>query len=207
MKCTIYVEGGGDRDDLRSKARQGFSKLLGRAGFKRPLKPAIRAHGGRSETFKAFCRAWSLKAEGDIVLLLVDAECPVDAGAGKWRHLKECSGDGWSPPPGVDEDNVFLMVQVMETWLIADRETVADYSGQGFRSNSLPRATNLEEVTKERIFEAIASATRQCRAKGPYGKGAHSFELIGLVDPGKIESLPHGREFFDSLRRRLGRTP
>ena len=44
----IYVEGGGDAKDLRTRCREGFHKLLENAGFTGRV-PRIVASGSRNE--------------------------------------------------------------------------------------------------------------------------------------------------------------
>jgi len=203
MKCVIYVEGGGDRDDLRAKCRRGFRVLLEKKGFKGRM-PGIRAHGGREQTFKAFLHAWEQRSEDELVLLLVDSESPHDISNPKWQHLQDRRGDGWEPPIGATEDDVFLMVQVMETWLLADRGAWERYFGKGFNAAALPSRAHLEDEPKKDVYDKIATATRGAKTKGVYGKGSHSFDLLALVDPDKIATLPHAKNFFDTLDRRLG---
>ncbi len=43
----VYVEGGGDSKELRTRCREGFSKLVERAGFKDRM-PKFVACGGRT---------------------------------------------------------------------------------------------------------------------------------------------------------------
>lgn len=100
---------------------------------------------------------------------------------------------------------MFLMVQVMETWILVDKECLGRYFGQGFLDHHLPSRPNLEEEPKRGVHEKLAAATKQARTKGTYGKGSHSFELIGLIDPGKLESLPHANQFLNVLKTRVKR--
>ena len=37
VSIKIYVEGGGDRKDLKTRCRQGFSKFFEKAGFKNAI--------------------------------------------------------------------------------------------------------------------------------------------------------------------------
>ena len=115
------------------------------------------------------------------VVLLVDSEGPTSEGLGVWSHLKD--RDKWNPPEGVFDDNAHLMVQCMEAWFLADRETLAGFFGTGFQSSALPGRTDVENVSKKRLFDALQNATRKCRPKGRYDKGRHSFELLGQLDP------------------------
>ena len=95
------------------------------------------------------------------------------------------------------------MVQVMESWFLADVETLQHFYGNAFRSNALPRNPDIEQVAKQDVMDALERATRGT-TKGRYHKGKHSFSILGQLDPSKIKSaLPSGERFFESLRTLL----
>ncbi len=54
------------------------------------------------------------------------------------------------------------MVQVMETWLVADRNTLRRYFGAQFRENTLRQWPDLENVPKHGVLDALARATAGC---------------------------------------------
>jgi len=199
---TLIVEGGGDNDVLRSKCREGFRRLLAKAGFAGRM-PRIVAGGGRGRAFELFRSVLAKRGQGELIVLLIDSEAARDARRTKWQHLAMENCGGWERPDLAEENDVFLMAQVMETWLVADPSTMAEYFGQGFHAASLPKRANLEEVPKSEIYAAIEKATAKTKTKGIYGKGAHSFDLLGRIDPAKLESLPHARDFFETMRRRV----
>ena len=74
----------------------------------------------------------------DLPLLLVDSEGPVAAGQTSWQHLK--ARDNWDKPRPVSDDQAFLMVEVMETWFIADRHYY------GFHCGSVSCMVNLSII-------------------------------------------------------------
>ena len=91
------------------------------------------------------------------------------------------------------------MVQVMESWFLADRPTLARHFGQGFRETALPNQTNVEEIAKQQVFDSLKAATRDSRA-GTYDKGRHSFDVLGKIDPGKVRSAsPHADRLLQVL--------
>ena len=141
--------------------------------------------GGRQQTYKTFNDARDRAGEGEIVVLLVDAEEPVAAPT-PVEHLRRRSSDGWDLS-GVDEDQVHLMVQTMETWIVADRDTLATYYGQGFLINVLPTRQDLEEECKTVVTKALNRATERTQ-KGRYHKIRHSAELLARIDPKKARS-------------------
>lgn len=112
------------------------------------------------------------------------------------------SEDHWDLT-SVPEASVHLMVQVMETWIVADPEALVRYYGQGFRGSKLPKGTNLEKEPKARILHALKEATRHT-GKGVYHKISHAAQLLRLVDPAKARSrCDHCERLFNELHRIL----
>ena len=93
------------------------------------------------------------------------------------------------------------MVQTMEAWFLADRNTLAAFYDGGFLINSLPGdATNVESIRKEDIEPALKKATRQT-TKEEYHKINHGSALLALIDPYKVEKAsPHAASFHEFLR-------
>ena len=116
----------------------------------------------------------------------------------KWDFLFR--QDGWLKPPTANEDNVFLMVRTMESWLLSDREALGLFYGNGFNSRVLPSKENaVETLSKHTMYPALEEATKRS-GKGPYSKGTHAFQLIGLIDPGKVSAAsPSAKSFIDRL--------
>ena len=122
---AIYMEGGGDGPNGKAALRIGMDALLS------PLKEVARRDrlrwklvvcGGRDAAFKRFRNA----ANGGetIVALLVDSEGPVSTAP--TLHLAQ--RDGWHLQ-FADGDAIHLMVQVMETWIVADVDALSGYYG------------------------------------------------------------------------------
>ena len=96
---------------------------------------------------------------------------------------------------------VHLMVQMMETWIVADPDALKAYYGQGFRANTLPRHQNLEEVSKRNIEQALDRATHGTQ-KEEYHKIKHAKDLLQRIDPMTVrEKCPHCERLFDTLLR------
>ena len=53
LVSTIYLEGGGDSNQLKIRCREGFCKLLEKCGFARRM-PKLVACGGRDAAFDRF---------------------------------------------------------------------------------------------------------------------------------------------------------
>lgn len=200
-KFYIYVEGGGnDNAPLRRECSNGFSTLLRKLGLEGKM-PRIVACGSRRDAYEDFSSALKDKGDDDIFILLVDAEGPVAIKTSPWTHLKNRPGDSWDQPAGATDDDCHLMTQCMETWLLADATAFAAFFGKGFHATSLPSRTGaaLEDEAKLDTYAKIQKATAKCDPKAPYGKGAHSFKLLALVDPAKVRQLPWAARFFDHL--------
>ena len=200
MSVKIYIEGGGDTDALRSELRQGFQSLFEKAGFQGRL-PKVVACGSRNDAFDDFKTALKNKKDNEIVLLLVDSEEQVNGA--KWNHVKNRDGDQWEKPALVDEENIYFMVECMESWFLADKNALSVFYGEGFNANALPKTMPLEAVAKQVIYDALKLATKNTQ-KGEYGKGAHSFKILGALDATKVKN--HGsysKDFFDYLETNL----
>ena len=199
MKVKLYIEGGGESRSLHSKCREGFRKLLDRAGFRNRM-PSTKACGSRHAAYGDFRTALRTAREDDYPVLLVDSEAPVNQSA--WQHLQ--SRDGWERPVGVDDDQAQLMVQCMETWCVADREALRAFFGAYLRDGILPALNNLEAQVKDSVQEALVNATRDCGRHRGYEKGKRSFELLGHLDPAELERhLPHFDRLCKMLNARL----
>ena len=198
MSTRLYVEGGGDRNPSKTRCRQAFRAFLLKAGLEGRL-PRIFAFGGRRQAYDDFRHALDASRGDDLAVLLVDSEGPVAKDAGPWRHLKD--RDGWDKPAGANDDHVHLMVQCMEAWFLADRAALARYFGDGFSENSLPRRTDVEEVSKQDLGRGLSTATRNSRPKGAYRKGRDSFAILADLDPDKVANAsPHAKRFLETLR-------
>ena len=193
---AIYMEGGGDGRDTKAALRQGMDVFL------TPLKDAVRAKswrwklvccGGRNAAFDGFRNA-VLMGDDAIVALLVDAEAPVNGPAR--AHLR--SRDGWDLA-FTSDDVVHLMVQTMETWIVADRDALAQYYGQHFRANALPRNRNLEDVARAEIERTLEQATRNTQ-KGAYHKIRHASHLLKRMNSQNVRRrCPSCARMFEAL--------
>ena len=198
MNVKVYVEGGGNVRELRSKCRKGFSSFFDKANLAGRM-PQVIACGGRQRTYDKFATALRSASDQVFVALLVDSEDPVAEGIGPCRHLQ--ARDNWDRPDGATDDNAHLMVQCMEAWFLADKDCLAALFGRGFNRNALPRNPDIEQVAKTDVLDGLKSATRQCKPKGEYGKGRHAFEILSQIDPEKVLAAScHAMRLVHTLR-------
>ena len=208
VATTLYVEGGGDTKALHYECRKGFRMFLENAGAKGNL-PRIVACGSREDAYYSFCDAIK---NGEKAVLLVDSETPVNTQhqTGNpetwlpWEHLKQ--RDKWEKPKGAADTDCHLMVHCMESWFLADRDTLKVFFGQGFKPNVLPSESNpLENIAKATVYKTLKTATNKCKTKTPYDKGTHSFKLLERLDPDKVtRAAPWAKRFVSHLTNAKG---
>ena len=184
MSGRIYIEGGGDTAESKARCRAGFRQLLENCGFKGRM-PTLRVCGSRNSAYDNFRDAHANAAATDYTALLVDSEDPVADLDATWRHLRQ--RDGWPRPPGAADEQVLLMTTCMETWIVADRDTLAAHYGPCLQPSALPPTNNLESRRRNDVQRSLERATRSCAA--PYAKGPHSFAILGRLTPSTLESL------------------
>lgn len=139
------MEGGGTGANSKASLRQGMAEFLHELKDKAQEKSwrwKLVCCGPRDAAYRGFTNECQ-NTDTTIVVLLVDAEDPVTASPRD--HLAK--RDRWNMKK-VEDDTVHLMVQVMETWLVADRDALAKYYGQGFQRKALPNRQNLEKEKK-----------------------------------------------------------
>ena len=208
-EVRLYVEGGGDHKELRRQCRVGFGRFLAKAGMTGKM-PSIVPCGSRNNAFAKYRKA---VANGEDAILLVDSERPVDdacqSGAPgnwfPWTHLKYGTDDGWERPGNVPEEDCHLMVECMECWILVDRKTLKKYFGKMFMEGALPSDKKPPEtVGKSEALEGLKKATRNCKTKGQYSKGEHSYELLAIIDSSKVvAACPWAARFIEVLKERM----
>ncbi len=182
MSAHIYIEGGGDSKDLRIQCRKGFRHLLERCGFSGRM-PHLVASGGRSAAYSDFKMAHESN-RAEYVAMLIDSEETVSDPEKTWDHLK--NRDLWEQPNGADDEQVLFMTTCMETWIVADRDTLRKHYGSSLQESALPSLSALEQSSRQEVQEGLKCATRNC--SNAYQKGKRSFEILGKLEPETLES-------------------
>ena len=203
------MEGGGTPDAKR-QLRQGMDEFL--CELKAKCRDSRRnwklvLSGGRNDTIEDFADAHRRASSGEIVVLLVDSEAPVSeapiSASIPTAHLRAKGGQAAKLLKDAPDDAIHLMVQTMETWIVADPEALAAYYGQNFAANAIPKATDLETVDKAVIANALARATRRT-GKGRYDKIEHASDLLAKIDPTKARRrCRHCDRLFSVLARAI----
>ncbi|MBI4747910.1 MAG: DUF4276 family protein [Acidobacteria bacterium] len=181
VKAIIFLEGGGDSNELKSRCRKGFHKLLISCGFTNRL-PTLKPCGGRHRAFDQF-KTEVKKSNYDFVGLWIDSEDPLDDLEATWEHL--LNRDNWEKPEDATDGQVLFMTTCMETWIVADRETLKKHFGSDLQLSALLPLKKLEERTRKEVLESLEHATRNC--SNAYKKGKRSFEILGKLSPTVLE--------------------
>ena len=194
VRIRIFIEGGGIASD--EVFTEGWRKFFVAAGLTGRMPRVVRGEG-REQTFDKFKTALQRRRTNELPLLLVDSEGPVTDGHSAWQHLRNC--DNWEQPPGAANDGAYLMVQVMETWFLADRDALRRFFGSSLNENHFWQWPNLEEVHKDTVLNVLERATSNCQK--PYRKGKVSFELLGQINPEQVAAAcPHAQQLLQYLR-------
>jgi hypothetical protein len=199
----IYVEGGGKHNDkyASGQIRAGFSGFIKNYFGDGGRQIRIIACGSRESTIDDFRRALESHPD-DFNIVLVDSDGPVEIEPCKYLNIQ--GGQGLE---AINDQQCHLMVQVMESWLVADVATLKEFYGQGFNSNQIPRDPKVEQVDKKRILSGLKEAARQT-IKGEYHKIHHGPKILALLDVMKVrQAARHCDRLFtileDELRRQI----
>ena len=199
VRTAIFVEGGGESKELRTRCREGFSKLIRNMGFAGRM-PRIVACGGRDKAYSMFSISQASAGFEEYPVLLVDSEDPV--AAGPWDHLH--ARDGWDWPAGAEDEQAQMMATCMETWIMADHEALHNVFGPCLREGNLIPVNGLEERPRQELLETLRSATRDCGKDKGYEKGKRSFQILAELDTRLLEErLCYFRRFKEMLGRHL----
>lgn len=197
VSVTIYVEGGGDSKVLRSRCREGFSKLIKRMGFDERM-PKVVACGGRKKAYDMFDTAMTSASNDEFPMLLVDSEDPVTLSP--WEHLK--LRDKWDRPFDAKDEQAQMMATCMETWIMADHEALRNYFGSHLRENALILLGGLECRSRHELLEALKSSTNDCGRNKGYEKGERSFQILAKLNTKLLEdNLLYFKRFKHTLER------
>jgi len=195
VSIKIYIEGGGDNKALEICFQRAWTKFFQAAGLIGKMPRPVRGKG-RKNTYDLFCTAIQNAKTDELPLLLVDGEDAIADGHTAWHHLK--TRDGWAKPAKADDRHAYLMVQLMETWFLADSDALKEHFGKNFRPHKILAWPNMEAVPKLTILETLAKATSD-----QYAKGKVSFELLSKTSPQKVaEKSPQAKRFLDFLQTR-----
>jgi hypothetical protein len=109
----------------------------------------------------------------------------------------------WNLPVEVADGQINFMVQVMESWFLADIEAIRKYYGNSFNISSLPRDNNVEQIPKSDVMSGLKNATAGTSKKA-YHKTRHAPVLLASIDATKVRAAaPHCDRLFKELENAL----
>jgi hypothetical protein len=161
-----------------------------RVAFKRHLEkldPLLKnldvvAKGSTDYTIKSYVEGVRQFSHQCSVALLVDADGPVPADTPA-RHIEAKLNSAHVPPHA--RSNVFLMVQCMESWLVADAALLESCFGNKLRPRALPQNPDLESVSKKDVATALNDAVKETPA-GKYHKVRDAARILELLSPAVV---------------------
>jgi hypothetical protein len=210
----FHFEGG--RKGEKSKDHQ-IDERRALSTFLTPIKEKVHAKGwewrrvktcgSRKGAYDSFVSDMKYEPE-TLHILLVDAEETQTGETSEkknkvWDYLLK--RDGWVKPDGANEENCFLMVRMMETWLIADIQNMEKFYGKDFNSKLLPSHNNIESVSKSSLKTALTKATKDTSKKDYYDrKAGHGFALLETTNPEIVrEKCPSCERLFSVLTEKI----
>lgn len=197
-ELAIYLEGGGSGAQSKATLRQGMGEFLfelRELARNKRLHWKIVACGGRGQAFRMF-RNSVRQSDGSVSVLLVDSEGPLLIAP--QRHLRQ--RDGWDLGFAC-ESAVQLMVQTMETWIVADATALASYYGPNFACNAIPGlGADLEGLDRNELRQRLDRAIGRT-AKQEYRKIRDGSALLARINPVTVQRrCPSCRRLFDTVK-------
>jgi len=99
---------------------------------------------------------------------------------------------------GCDQDSIFWMVQIMESWFLADARALMALFKTNFGDLGNP---NVEEIPKADVLARLNKL-----AGGDYHKISHGAKLLALIDPAKVrKAAPNCDRMFSVILAGLSR--
>jgi hypothetical protein len=147
----------------------------------------------KEETIKDFLRTLC-ENPGANVLLLVDSDARDD---GKLLgRLKQKVMWQRHAPKKVPLERIHWMVQVMESWFLAEPAALKAYYKRDFKASAVPTRANVEEIPQKDVFRILKQAI-----KADYDKAAHAPKILELLSPEIVRGrAPNCEQFLTALR-------
>jgi hypothetical protein len=140
----------------------------------------IRLGKNKAETVKDFLRAISEKPASSLILL-IDSDAP-DNGS-LLPNIMETPLWRQHAPKKLSTPAVHWMVQVMESWLVADENALRSYYKKKLKPEALPKRENVEDITPSQVLRALSRASG-----GTYDKASHAPKILEQLDPEKVRA-------------------
>jgi hypothetical protein len=179
-ELRVYFEGD---NRLKPGFHQFLKEILDVARSKRCRFQVVEANGTPIDDFRK-----ALKSHPDVWnVLLLDGEDAHESQLRK-KSLEGC-----------DQESIFWMVQIMESWFLVDIEALQALFKGRLNQAALKRNPNVEEIPKAAVLASLKNATN-----GEYHKVKHGTKLLEFIDPAKVRrAAPNCDRMFTLILGRL----
>ncbi len=203
-EIQIFIEGGSKGQNRASsqKLRLGFLQFfdeLNQIARSKSIKFKPIICGSTDETFRIF-RYENTKANNAFLCFLVDSDKPLENDDTPKVFLQR--EKNWNFDNVADEQ-CHLMVQLMESWFLADVEALKTFYGQNFKHNAIPKQPNIEKIAKIDVENSLDKATNKT-SKGQYHKIKHGADLLSKIETAKVRAKSaHCNRLFETISKNL----
>jgi Domain of unknown function (DUF4276) len=171
-ELRVYFEGD-------ARLRPGFHSFLGEivdAARNQKWRLDLIATDGTPvqdfrDALKTHKNAWNI--------LLLDSDMPLNG-----SRVDLCRSKSLEPS---HEALVFWMVQIMESWFLADISALKNFYGNGLQEEVLKGNPNVEEIPKEDVLSRLKRATKSTKP-GEYHKTKHAPALLERIDVSLVKA-------------------
>lgn len=184
-KKTLFIEG--DVEYTNGDLRKGFTKLLDKK-LKGNL-PRIKMGGGKKGTIDKFLN----NRTDETSLALIDLD----------KTEKYRANDLTDNKLEIHAENVFYMIQEMESWFISQPEVVDEYFGKtnkGKKVSDSFKNKNAIDITSPK--EVLKDATKNLNKGEKYHEVKHAVTLLANLDADKLEQdFPDFKRLIETLKK------
>jgi hypothetical protein len=157
MEIRLYFEG----DD---KLRRGFRTFFSRMALGN-IRP-VATNGTPVQDYEDGLRSHPAA----INLLLLDSDEMPERRAQLSEYPKE---------------RVFWMIEMMESWFLADKAALKKFYRRDFNESALPPRQDVEKIAKRDVENGLREFSRHTK-KGLYHKTKHAPDILELIDPALV---------------------
>ena len=176
----VYIEGGSDTNGkVNAEFRHAFHEIFSNAGITKPPKVIM----AKAQMVGKFVRSY--KKDND-ALLLLDSEMNVKGDEDKTDALRRFIQNvkkrkDWDENSDeIPEDRIHFMVACMESWFIADVDTIQTYFGIG--KEKIQDWQDVEIIDKDKILDTLKKIAGESPKK-KYSKTRDATKLLRRTNP------------------------
>jgi hypothetical protein len=209
-EVVVYVEGGGPTRLQQKEFRTGLDQFfisLKKLADDNDCRLTFSPRGGIEQVLADFDIAYNPPST-EIYYLLVDSDGPVISVPR--NHLKtKFSSYRFLDDKKIPDNRIHLMVQVMESWFIADISALERFFGEGFDSAQIPQDQEIESIDGDVAINSLKSASKGS-SRGEYKLySTIEFEtgILKQLNPDILkDKAPHCKRLFEILELEITNT-